>query len=137
MINKRLLTTSVCLLMLVCSLFSFSACGGNDHTHNYSNEWSKDGSYHWQACSGCEETRNKAEHDWNSGVVTLQPTNTSEGARTYTCNTCGQTRVESIPVLDAHEHTFSESWSSNETHHWYAATCEHTDDHDISPHRYQ
>ena len=128
MINKRLLTTVVCLLLLVCSLFSFSACGGNEHTHNYSNEWSKDGSYHWQACSGCEETRNKAEHDWNSGVVTLQPTNTSEGARTYTCNTCGQTKVESIPVLDAHEHTFSESWSSNETHHWYEATCEHTDE---------
>ena len=128
MINKRLFTTVVCLLMLVCSLFSFSACGGNDHTHNYSTEWSKDGSYHWQACSGCEETRNKAEHDWNSGVVTLQPTNTSEGARTYTCNTCGQTRVESIPVLDTHKHTFSESWSSNNTHHWYSATCEHTDE---------
>ena len=128
MINKCRLTTIACLFMLVSALFSLSSCGGNNHTHNYSNEWSKDGSYHWQACSGCEETRNKAEHDWNSGVVTLQPTNTSEGTRTYTCNTCGQTKVESIPVLDTHEHTFSELWSSNDTHHWYAATCEHTDE---------
>ena len=124
--KTRLSTILLLVLTLLCSIFILASCGGNDHTHNYSNEWSKDGSYHWQACSGCEETRNKAEHDWNSGVVTLQPTNTSEGARTYTCNTCGHTRVESIPVVDTHEHTFSEEWSSNETHHWHEATCEHT-----------
>ncbi|MBQ3019473.1 MAG: hypothetical protein IJD77_02635 [Clostridia bacterium] len=126
--KTRLSTILLLVLTLLCSIFIFASCGENDHTHNYSTEWAKDGSYHWQACSGCEETRNKAEHDWNSGVVTLQPTTTSEGARTYTCNTCGHTRVESIPVLDAHEHTFSESWSSNETHHWHTATCEHTDE---------
>lgn len=27
----------------------------------------------------------------------------------------------------AHVHTYSEDWSSNETEHWHAATCEHTD----------
>ncbi len=26
----------------------------------------------------------------------------------------------------AHEHTFSDAWLKDETHHWYAATCEHT-----------
>ena len=26
----------------------------------------------------------------------------------------------------AHEHEFSDSWSKDETHHWHAATCEHT-----------
>ena len=126
--KTRLSTILLLMLTLLCSIFILVLCGGNDHTHNYSTEWAKDGSYHWQACSGCEETRNKAEHDWNSGVVTLQPTTTSEGARTYTCNTCGHTRVESIPVLDTHEHTFSQTWSSNETHHWHTATCEHTDE---------
>ncbi len=25
----------------------------------------------------------------------------------------------------AHTHTFSNNWTSNETHHWHAATCEH------------
>ena len=124
--KTRLSTILLSVLTLLCSIFILASCGGNNHTHNYSNEWSKDGSYHWQACSGCEETRNKAEHDWNSGVVTLQPTNTSEGSKTYTCNTCGQTKVDSIPVLDTHEHVFSESWSSNDTHHWHSAACEHT-----------
>ena len=27
---------------------------------------------------------------------------------------------------DTHEHTFATTYTSNETHHWYAATCEHT-----------
>ncbi len=125
--NKKCIGTSIiCFILLIVSMFALSACSGNGHTHNYSTEWAKDGLYHWQACSGCEETRRRSEHDWNSGVVTVQPTTTSEGARTYTCNTCGHTRAESIPVLDTHEHAFSESWSSNETHHWHEATCEHT-----------
>lgn len=126
--KTRLFAAILSVLTLLCSIFILASCGEADHVHNYSTEWAKDGSYHWQACSGCEEVRNKAEHDWNSGVVTLQPTLTNEGARTYTCNTCGHTKVESIPVLGDHVHTFSESWSSNETHHWYGATCEHTDE---------
>ncbi len=27
----------------------------------------------------------------------------------------------------AHEHNFSSEWTSNESHHWHAATCEHKD----------
>lgn len=27
-----------------------------------------------------------------------------------------------------HSHTFSEEWSSDDTHHWHAATCEHSDE---------
>jgi hypothetical protein len=27
-----------------------------------------------------------------------------------------------------HEHTFSDTWSSDETDHWHAATCEHADE---------
>ena len=25
-----------------------------------------------------------------------------------------------------HEHTFSTDWTTNDTYHWHAATCEHT-----------
>ena len=27
-----------------------------------------------------------------------------------------------------HEHTYSEAWTADETYHWHAATCEHTDE---------
>ena len=42
-------------------------------------------------------------HNWDSGKVTKQPTETAEGVRTYTCTVCGGTRTETIPKL-AHTH---------------------------------
>lgn len=32
-----------------------------------------------------------------------------------------------LPLPPAHEHAFDTVWTSNETHHWHAATCGHTD----------
>lgn len=40
------------------------------------------------------------EHTWDEGVVTTQPTTTSEGVKTFTCTVCEHTRTESIPKLD-------------------------------------
>ncbi len=34
--------------------------------------------------------------------------------------------VEEIP--DEHQHTFSAEWASDDTYHWHAATCEHTEE---------
>ena len=31
-----------------------------------------------------------------------------------------------VTACGGHEHTYSEEWSSDETYHWHAATCEHT-----------
>ncbi|MBO5955143.1 MAG: hypothetical protein J6Q13_04190 [Clostridia bacterium] len=28
----------------------------------------------------------------------------------------------------SHEHTFAETWSFNDTHHWHASTCEHSEE---------
>lgn len=112
------------MITMLLSIFVLSSCGDEEHTHNYSNDWAKDGSYHWQSCSGCEEIRNKSEHDWNSGIITLQPTETNEGIRTFACNTCGYTRVESVSILE-HKHTFAEYWSMDESYHWHSTTCEH------------
>ena len=38
-------------------------------------------------------------HDWDSGVVTLAPTEQAEGVKTFTCSLCADTRTESIPKL--------------------------------------
>ena len=37
--------------------------------------------------------------DWDDGVVTTEPTCTTNGVKTYTCMICGKTRTESIPAL--------------------------------------
>ena len=40
------------------------------------------------------------EHSWNSGVITLAPTCTAEGIKTFTCSECAETKTESIPMID-------------------------------------
>ncbi len=39
-------------------------------------------------------------HNFGSGVVTVQPTYTSNGEKTYTCSVCMETKTEVIPMLD-------------------------------------
>ncbi|HIT24860.1 MAG TPA: hypothetical protein IAC27_02275 [Candidatus Enterenecus avicola] len=56
------------------------------------------------------------EHQWNDGVVTTEATCTAEGVRTYTCQQCGATRTEAIPMKP---HTVV-------TDPAVAATCTHT-----------
>ena len=55
-------------------------------------------------CSVCntvlvkQETIPAKDHTWDSGKVTKEPTETSEGIKTFTC-ICGATKTESIPKL--------------------------------------
>ena len=41
-----------------------------------------------------------AGHSWDDGVVAKEPTEKETGIRTDTCETCGTTRTEEIPVLN-------------------------------------
>lgn len=37
-----------------------------------------------------------------------------------------------------HEHTYAKEWTNDETHHWHAATCEHTESvSDMAPHDFK
>lgn len=43
-----------------------------------------------------------ADHDWDAGTVTKEPTETAEGVKTFKCkhfDTCGGTKTEAIPKL--------------------------------------
>ena len=44
-----------------------------------------------------------AGHKWDDGVVTTQPTVSSEGVKTFTCTVCKATKTESIAKLPAEE----------------------------------
>ncbi|MBQ2117355.1 MAG: carbohydrate binding domain-containing protein, partial [Lachnospiraceae bacterium] len=52
---------------------------------------------------GIEETRDipvvVCEHEYGEGVVTLEPTCTASGVKTYTCKKCEEKREDSIPAL--------------------------------------
>ena len=66
------------------------------HTHAYGN-WVADGDNHKKTCS-CGHVITEA-HAWDDGEVTVEPTVTTEGEKTYTCTVCGATRTEVIDKL--------------------------------------
>ena len=63
-------------------------------------------------CSNCGEVVSTKEipatgaHTWDNGTVTIAPTETTPGVRTYTCTVCGATRTETIPATGAHTHVW-------------------------------
>ncbi len=67
--------------------------------------YSHDATNHWHVCDRCGETYDLAEHSWGAGVVTLEPTETENGIRTYTCSICGHTKTEVIPAT-GHVHNY-------------------------------
>ncbi len=100
--RKSLFTIFAIALMLVLSLSVLTACN-KDGKHNFAEEWSNDETHHWHACAdkGCKETKYKAEHSWNGGNVTVEPTTEKEGAMVYTCTVCRREKTEKIDKLVA------------------------------------
>ena len=95
-----------------------NVCGEvRETTHNY--ETKHDETYHWTECSECGATTEKVAHAWDEGTVTTEPTCTTAGVKTFTCE-CGATKTEEIPML---AHSYGEEWLSNETGHWHACQC--------------
>ena len=130
---KKKLLALITAAMSVVFAFSLAACnGGNEttsgngtHTHTYSEQWSHNDSEHWHDCMGadCDEVTDKAAHTWDNGTITMAPTCTAKGEKTYTCTVCNATKMEEVATA---EHTFSDEWKNDETHHWHK--CENCDE---------
>lgn len=48
-------------------------------------------------------------HTWDNGTVTTEPTETTPGARTFTCAVCGATKTEIIPATGTHTFVFTKT----------------------------
>ena len=100
--RKSLFTIWAIALMFVLSLSVFTACN-KDGKHNFAEEWSNNETHHWHACAdkGCKETKDKTEHSWDGGNVTVEPTTEKEGAMVYTCTVCRREKTEKLDKLVA------------------------------------
>ncbi|MBR3553301.1 MAG: hypothetical protein IKN72_07925 [Clostridia bacterium] len=66
--------------------------------HNYG-AWTKlNDTQHQRVCSRNSSHVEKANHTWNSGVVTKAATCSATGVRTYTCSVCNGTKTETIAI---------------------------------------
>ena len=125
---KRKFLVLLCIVMIVA--VAFASCNkdnndNNDNTdtnvgdnsnngdntndtceHTFSESWSANSTDHWHAAT-CEHNTEKSD---------LAPhADTNEDGE---CDTCEY----SMP----HTHTYADAWTTDETHHWHAATCTHT-----------
>ena len=100
--RKSIFTFCAIAWMLVLSLSVLTACN-KDGKHNFAEEWSNNETHHWHACSdkGCKEITDKAEHSWNDGSVSVEPTTEKEGTMVYTCTVCSREKTEKIDKLVA------------------------------------
>ena len=98
--------------------------------HEFSTEWSTDETCHWHACTAKKhtDTTEKLPHEFNDGVVTTEPTEETEGVRTFTCKTCGYSYTKKIEVLP-HTHKYDmNAWvNTEESGHYRPTTCGHAD----------
>lgn len=58
---------------------------------------------HYKKCLTCGEMIETADHTWNDGEITTEPTTTTEGVKSYTCTACGDTKKEVLPKTGASE----------------------------------
>lgn len=107
------------------AMFMLSGCGKSGksnnnppetpaHVHTYSEDWSKNDTNHWYACTGedCNATTGDATHTFDYSDL-LDDTHTS------VCSVCGHTSVDA--------HTWVFDWSEN-THWKECSICQKTKD---------
>lgn len=71
--KKKLLSFVLSLFFIISCGIMLSSCGDNppddSHTHNWSSTWSKDATNHWKTCDGCDEKKDKANHDGDTCTI--------------------------------------------------------------------
>ena len=106
-------------LLIIVGLAVYFVIDLNVHTHDKAKTISSDENYHWYICkNGCGEKLEKEEHNWDKGIVSVQPTPSTPGVRTYQCVDCGKVKKEAEAyktVEDQWEKAFSSDSFKNVT----------------------
>lgn len=120
--KKRIIT----FILSIFTLLILTSCDIYNHQHIFKDEWSRDKIAHWHDAS-CEHTAIKdfGQHSFGDWENLSEATEEAEGKQRRTCTVCGYEEFYNIPKLEAHSHTFKDTWSNNDEYHWYDATCDH------------
>ena len=92
----------------------------SEHTYSAWNTYNNE--YHTRYCE-CGQ-RDYADHTWNDGVVTTEPTHLAPGVKTYTCTDCGATKTEATAMLTGH--SYGEWWNYSSSQHAKYCACGYT-----------
>lgn len=90
--------------------------------HNYGSWIYANDTQHKHICSVCQKEES-ANHIWDSGTITKQPTCKETGIKTYTCTGCNQKKTETVAKATSHNYG---SWAkvSNTQHKHICSVCQ-------------
>ncbi len=111
----------------VCQYRQTAAIAKLDHTHSFSEDWQSDDENHWHvATCHTDVYSNFEKHTYGNWTIEVEPTETIKGLERRECSVCHHVQKQEVDKT-LHIHTYASEWSTNETSHWKAATCEHAD----------
>lgn len=120
----------IAMILSLASILGFIGCKEPElHVHTFADEWTTSETHHWKAatCEHTENVTNLALHSFGGWIITKEPTEEELGSKERVCIVCNYKEITEIEkIAHTHTHTYSDEWISSETHHWKAATCEHT-----------
>ena len=96
------------LVSALAALSIFATACDSKHTHTFSEDWESDATNHWHAAT--------CEHGEEKSALAKHKDEDEDGK----CDVCA--------YKVGHTHTYAEDWSKDDTHHWHASTCTHTDE---------
>ena len=102
-----------------------SVCGATEGEalgHKYDNACDAD-------CNVCGEERTPADHNWNEGTVTVDPTCEGNGVRTFTCTVCNTTKTEEIDALNHNYGEVTYTWAQDNLSVTATRTCANNAEH--------
>jgi hypothetical protein len=130
---KKILCHSKCILILILLALILVGCGDEptitdeptptlEHECSFGTKWENNTTYHWHQCE-CGERKDREKHNFDSGVVKKEATETREGVMLYTCLDCGYEEEDNIPKLK-HVCDFEEDdWYFDNYEHWHECEC--------------
>ncbi len=102
---KNKLLKILSFLLIFPLVIMSSACGaskdpdsnGDTHTHSWSETWTRTESEHYKTCSGCDEKKDKSNHNFVNDV----------------CSVCSYIK---------HDHQYGSNYEKDSTYHWRKCT---------------
>lgn len=122
--KKSIFTLIFAFCLIVPTVFMMTACGNTEHTHTYSAEWATNETHHWHiaTCEHTDEKKDYGEHTITTWTVKTEAGLHVDKVEQGICTVCE--KVVERTVLNTATHTYSATWSKNETQHWKESTCE-------------
>lgn len=121
---------SLFTLLFILGLISCSSpAPESPHEHEFTEDFIYNEIFHWRQalCEHTDQVLDYERHNFCDWLILEEPAEGKFGLRERNCLICPYREQEQLSPLP-HTHTFSEEWSSDNESHWFAATCEHSEE---------